>query len=181
MVTDPPYGINYRPNYKHAAPITGDDSTALMEWALGRTMPRVVSGASNAARCIPPGAVWWCWDKRCSDSADRMFGAPMELGVAIGANTKQPRMYRIQHGGVVNADGAGPRHHPTQKPVQLMRRLIADFVPPASVIIDPFMGSGSTLKAAQELGRECIGIDVEQKWCDVAAQRLADAPLFAVE
>ena len=64
------------------------------------------------------------------------------------------------------------RAHPTQKPLKLMTWCIVH-APKAQTILDPFMGSGTTLVAAKNLGRRCIGIELEQKYCDIAIQRLA--------
>ena len=85
-------------------------------------------------------------------------------------------MYRIQHGGVVNADGHGRRVHPTQKPVTLMKRIIEDHFP-TGVIVDPFMGAGSTLRAAKDLRRTAIGIELEERYCEAAATRLGQGVL----
>ena len=62
--------------------------------------------------------------------------------------------------------------HPTPKPLTLMRELVALFTDPGELIIDPFMGSGMTLLAAKQLGRRAIGIELEEKWCDLAVKRL---------
>ena len=86
-------------------------------------------------------------------------------------------MYRIQHGGVVNADkGNLSRTHPTQKPVTLMKRIIEDHFP-TGVIVDPFMGSGTTLRAAKDLGRRAVGIEIEERYCEAAVARLAQEVL----
>ena len=62
--------------------------------------------------------------------------------------------------------------HPTAKPIALLLALAADFTDPGDTILDPFMGSGTTLAAAYLLGRKGIGIELEERWCEVAAKRL---------
>jgi len=72
----------------------------------------------------------------------------------------------------------GPeRQHPTQKPEDLLRQLVSDFTDEGEVILDPFGGSGTTALAAKRLGRRCILIEKEEKYCEVAAQRLQQGAL----
>jgi DNA modification methylase len=68
------------------------------------------------------------------------------------------------------------RKHPTQKPIKLMTWCLS-FFPDARTILDPFMGSGTTLVAAKQLGRRAIGIELEEKYCEIAVQRLAQKVL----
>ena len=60
--------------------------------------------------------------------------------------------------------------HPTQKPLRLIKRLLTDT---GDLILDPFMGSGTTLRAAKDLGRYAIGIEIEEKYCEIAKRRMA--------
>lgn len=67
--------------------------------------------------------------------------------------------------------------HPTVKPLALMRYLIKLITPPNGVILDPFMGSGSTLVAARQLGFRAIGIEIDEKYCEIAVKRCGQARL----
>ena len=66
---------------------------------------------------------------------------------------------------------------PTQKPIGLLHSFVSDFTDPRDLILDPFMGSGTTLRAAKDLGRKAIGIEIEEKYCEIAAKRMAQAVL----
>lgn len=67
--------------------------------------------------------------------------------------------------------------HPTQKPIGILMPLIKYSSPPGGLVLDPFAGSGSTLVAAKQLGRHSIGIEIEERYCEVAAKRLAQGVL----
>jgi site-specific DNA-methyltransferase (adenine-specific) len=69
------------------------------------------------------------------------------------------------------------RDHIAQKPEQVMQWVLS-VVPPGGVILDPFMGSGATLRAAKNLGFRAIGIEADEKYCEVAAQRMAQGVLL---
>ena len=61
--------------------------------------------------------------------------------------------------------------HPTQKPNQIIAHLIARYSKPNDLILDPFLGSGTTAYCAKKLNRRCIGIEIEEKYCEIAANR----------
>tara|TARA_Y100000310_G_scaffold62977_1_gene58248 strand:- start:104 stop:736 length:633 start_codon:yes stop_codon:yes gene_type:complete len=180
IVTDPPYGIEYSPGrYRDSLefkPIVGDDENDLGAWIANHEAPRAVFGADNFAHRLPPGGTWTVWDKRVVESADRIHGSPFEMVWIYGHGSRKRRIYRIQHCGAINADGQARRVHPTQKPVVLMKRIINDHFP-TGVIADPFMGAGSTLRAAKDLGRRAVGIEIEERYCEAAVARLAQEVL----
>jgi len=108
------------------------------------------------------------------------------------------RKHRPQHWGQIGqsaylSDDGGPRlmrsvirvasehgraEHPTQKPLGIVSPLIHYSCPPGGMVLDPFMGSGTTLVAAIRLGRRAIGIEIEERYCEVAAKRLAQSVMF---
>ena len=67
--------------------------------------------------------------------------------------------------------------HPTVKPLSLMKYLITLTAPPGAIILDPFMGSGTTLRAAADLGFKAIGIEIEERYAEIAAKRMSQAVL----
>ncbi|WP_119731794.1 site-specific DNA-methyltransferase [Thermomonospora amylolytica] len=67
--------------------------------------------------------------------------------------------------------------HPTQKPLGILTPLIEYACPPGGTVLDPFVGSGSTLEAARLTGRRAIGIELHEPYAEAAARRLAQAPL----
>ena len=68
------------------------------------------------------------------------------------------------------------REHPTQKPLTLMRWCLT-FFPKARTVIDPYAGSGTTLRAAKDMGRKAIGIEINERYCEMAARRLSQGVL----
>ena len=77
-----------------------------------------------------------------------------------------------QWGDVWHFDIARQREHPAQKPLSLITQLVRVSSDPGNLIIDPFMGSGTTLLAAKNMGRKAIGIELEEKYCEIAAERV---------
>ena len=77
--------------------------------------------------------------------------------------------------GRIVVGGDAKPDHPSPKPYQAMRWLVSRL--PGETILDPFMGSGTTLRAAKDLGRKAIGIEIEERYCEIAAKRLAQMVL----
>ncbi len=109
------------------------------------------------------------------------------MGMGQGFRCQHELMLHASRGVArVNHRGAGnvfqhpreePSDHPSPKPVALMARLIEVVSARGEAIIDPVMGSGRTLRAAKDLGRRAIGIEIEEKYCEVAAKLLQQEAL----
>jgi len=85
---------------------------------------------------------------------------------------------RISGGAGVGFQRSGEEaKHTCPKPFNMMKLVVNRFTPPACSMIDPFMGSGTTLVAAKELGRQAIGIEIEERYCEIAAKRLSQEVL----
>lgn len=181
IITDPPYGIDYNPDWKKwdgsesdYKKIEGDaeefDPRPFLNY------PTVLMfGANYFTKHLPQGG-WLCWDKRLRDELDEMVGSPFELAWFKSSFTKRSAiMIRVLHGGVVNADSVNgnnqKRFHPTQKPVVLMEEIIKKVTKEKEVICDPFCGSGTTLIAAENTGRTCIAYEIEPSYCNVILSR----------
>jgi predicted RNA methylase len=183
IITDPPYGIDYLPDWKRCdgsdgewKKIANDDTAFDPSFLLDiATETTVIFGANHFSDQLPCGS-WICWDKRLTEDADLMYGSPFELAWFKSTRTsKTSIMVRCLHGGVINADrqssGQAHRFHPTQKPIIVMREIIEKLTLNSDRIFDPFIGSGTTLLACQELGRKCWGMEIDPEYVATAMQR----------
>lgn len=179
LITDPPYGINYSSSIGQR--IAGDrDLTArddmLRTWAtVSATGQAAVFGTWKARR--PKGMQQiLIWDKTACGMGDlrKQFGGSHEEIYLVGDWPKvlprSPSVYRttVQLSGKYGL--VAKVGHPTPKPVELMRWLIARCS--GHRITDPFAGSGSTLLAARSLNRPAVGVELDERYCEIAARRL---------
>jgi hypothetical protein len=105
-------------------------------------------------------------------------GRPWEAAYQFDPTGQKRRSEVLRHPAVFGGVGPGCTEylgHPTQKPVALMRQLVAKTS--ADVIFDPFAGSGSTLRAAKDLGRIAIGAEINERYCEIAANRMGQEVL----
>ena len=182
LVTDPPYGQSYKSNMDRGSrtswhdAIVGDETTESRDAVLG------LWGAEKAAlvfgtwKVQKPKATKQTvvWDKTpCGFMGDLSipFGSAHEeiycLGKTGWTGNREASIVRVQM--LMSADKSRP-DHPTPKPIALMEKLISKTV---GTIADPFAGSGATLVAARNLGRKVVGVEVEEKYCELIANRLS--------
>lgn len=182
LVTDPPYGMRYesnlnrdRRNTKLGRPIAGDDTPELRDWALTTWGPRpaLVFGTWRVPRPAAARALL-VWHKigagGLGDLTLPWLPTHEEVYVLGNGFTGRRSDSVLPVPPLMSNDRERP-DHPTPKPVALMERLIEKC--PPGTIADPFAGSGSTLIAARNLGRRAIGVEIEERYCEVAARRLA--------
>lgn len=182
VVTDPPYGINYeapaisgRRELKFNRRIYGDDrpfdAKAILRFF---DKPMVIFGANNFPQLLPISG-WLVWDKRIDLPSDN--GSDAEL--AWQNIDRKIHIFRHRWRGYVKDGEETIKNHPTQKPVALMRWIISKWTKPNDLIIDPYVGSGTTCVAAKQLGRRFIGIEINPDYCAIAEDRLRQEELFA--
>lgn len=182
LVTDPPYGVDWTvPEYNggraHVG-IEGDGDTSARDAVLATWGDRPFVVFGSQLREIPDACkqvlVW----AKPPDSG--IFGA---IGgwrrdweaVFLGGTwpdvpANKSAIIRTQRGMASYLNG-----HPHAKPIGVLEEIITTC--PQGVIADPFMGSGTTLVAAKNLGRKSIGIEIEERYCEIAAQRLSQEVL----
>jgi len=176
VISDPPYGINYEASRyagsQFKGVLKGDEKDFDPSLLLTLHVPAtVIWGGNNFSDKLPRGG-WFVWDKRCSEEADRMLGSPFEL--AWVSDKSKFRMKRLKHAGYIHADGGKVgRVHPTQKPIELMAWCMEQVkVPRGAIVIDPYMGSGSTGMACMRTFRNFIGIEIDPIHFETSVRRL---------
>lgn len=172
-VSDPPYGVLADGGSAATRRSGGNTGTGAMAWDIApdgalleliQRKPAMLWGGCHLS--LPPTFGYLVWDKQI-DGLN--FG---EVEYCWTNLRFAPRVFRYR---AVGVDGG--KVHPTQKPEALMLWCLS-FLPKKSVVIvDPFMGSGTTLVAAKRVGKKAIGIELSEAYCEVAAKRLSQGSL----
>jgi len=168
VFTDPPYGMNavsksgvLSARYKND--ILGDDNTDVAKdsFSLIHSLydcKQIWWGANYYSEFLPSAEGWIVWDKNNggSDQTDCELAWTNFRSVC--------RLYK-------KASEKRNRVHPTQKPVELFLWSVEKFKVEFNIVLDVFLGSGSTLIAAEKLNRKCYGMELDEKYCDVIINR----------
>jgi site-specific DNA-methyltransferase (adenine-specific) len=126
-------------------------------------------GANWYADELPPSGGWIVWDKTPRGVKEGFTASHAELAwTNLFSSVKK---FSLQWGG--EARNHELHLHPTQKPVGLMRWIVQNWTEPGQLVLDPYMGSGPVAEACRDLGRRYIGVELEERYCEIAAQRLA--------
>lgn len=181
IISDPPYGIAYahagtgkgKHSRRNTAPIHGDrDPFNPQPWLDGWENV-ILWGAEHFAQRLPHGR-FLAWDKL---DGLKSYDSFSDVEFAWHSKRGAARIFRYLWKGICQAgDKEQGRDHPTQKPMPLMRWCIEQAGNPA-LVIDPYMGVGTTLRAAKEMGVKAIGIEIEERYCEAAVRRLAQEVL----
>ena len=184
VLTDPPYGVNLNVDNSrfsggHNASkrrqgsgtsgerrqsIAGDDSEFNPHFLLNYGRRQIIWGWNNYPDKLGRGGCL-VWIKKNEASFGTFLG-DAEIAFVSRANGV------YCHKDLSHNSEARFRKHPTQKPLSLFKWCLEKYSKWGEVILDPFMGSGTTLEAAKQLGRKAIGIELEEKYCEIAAERL---------
>ena len=174
VLTDPPYGIGWNTDYtrftsgfnveRKSWPKIKGDNKPFDPIPFLKYKRIVLWGANHFCQKLPAGS-WLIWDKRFPNG--QAFLADGEIGwVNKGYGVY---IHSVTQQGCIRPETI---QHPTQKPLSLMAWCIERYSKIGDLIIDPFCGSGTTCVAAKMLGRKYIGIDISEKYCEIARQRL---------
>jgi DNA modification methylase len=176
VVTDPPYGIDYGRSGGFSASHGWGQWREKVEWDQSRpsveifnliisiSKYQIIWGGNYFTDYLPPTMQWLVWDKGQRDFslADCEF--------AWSSQRKASRIFDYARA-KARLDG---KEHPTQKPIELMEWCLG-FLPDAQTILDPFMGSGTTGVACAKLGCNFIGIELNERYFDIACRRIEKA------
>lgn len=164
LVTDPPYGINAnkqalgkgKKNFERGGDWDAQKPDILPLFSYCKT--QVIWGGNYFADVLPPTNDWLCWHKKNDDRSYSEF----ELAWSnLGKNCR-----------LLSHNWAGEtKLHPTMKPVTVMEWCLGMT---EGTVFDPFLGSGTTLIAAEKTGRTCYGMELDPKYCDVIVKRWED-------
>jgi len=187
VFTDPPYGMSVVKNNKVGADfgvakkgsyseVIGDDTLEVAEdfynLCVSLDYKRyIIWGGNYFMKFLPLSTGWIIWDKR-GDTGIRNTFADGEM--AWTNFQKQVRIYKQLWNGMIREGEKDKRLHPTQKPIKILSDILLEYTTNTEVILDAFLGSGSTLIACEKTGRTCYGLELDPKYVDVIVQRYVD-------
>lgn len=201
VITDPPYGIGYSTGRRQygvrsstrlvndllVAPLLNDTFAAMAPLLNDTAAVYVFAAPLKLDEVLRVLRSFWdvanvlCWDKGNGTAGDLATTYGQRWEAIVYARRGRPAFKRRDRDVLAFSRGNSRRYlHPTQKPISLLRYLIERH-PDASVVLDPFMGSGTTLCAAKDIGRKAIGIEIEERYCEIAAKRMEQEMLFPAE
>lgn len=176
LLTDPPYGMDFQSTFREVQHdrITNDDSLELLLWACGIPVihSKYIFCRWDNLRDLPHPKSCVTWVKNNWSMGDLEHEHARQTEVAMfwpGPNHSWPGKRPTD---VVRAARTGNTDHPTEKPVYLIEQMLGWS---AGVVCDPFMGSGTAGVACANMGREFVGIEINQKHFDTACRRIEDA------
>lgn len=178
VATDPPYGIGWKPRVNHQDTPWRDERIDITFALIGSH--HCIWGGNYFSDLLAPSEAWLLWIKRPDgfdfDNDQRSYSVCEMAWTDYGG---KPRMKHLTWDGGMRAGDASNRQfsHPAQKPLEIMRWCIDLSPTKLGTVLDPFMGSGTTLRAAKDCGRKAIGVEIEERYCEVAAKRLAQEVL----
>lgn len=188
VLTDPPYGIGEaagknksRGKLAVAKDFGNEDwdderpSKEFFDEIRRVSKNQIIFGGNYFADYLPASQRWLVWDKEngASDFAD--------CELAWTSYDKAVRRLNFRWAGMLQENMGRhkeTRYHPTQKPVEVMKWCLS-LCPEVSCVLDPFLGSGTTLLASKLMGVNATGIEISEKYCEIARKRLAQDSLFA--
>lgn len=182
MLTDPPCGIGENAHrIKSRTKLAKTTDYGSFDWDKEPVSKELLDSCRERAKqsiiwggnyfWLPPSRGWLVWDKLNSGNFADCELAWTNLKISV-------RKFAFRWNGMIRAGEARgvKRVHPTQKPVELMRWCL-QFAPEAKTILDPFAGSGTTGRAAKDLNRKAVLIELEERYCEAAAKRMAQEVL----
>jgi site-specific DNA-methyltransferase (adenine-specific) len=176
VVSDPPFGMSFRSNCRaeRYEAIANDRTEDALIWACNLPVEhsRYVFCRWNNLVSVPKpnSVITWVKNNHSMGNLEHEHGRQTELCLFYACERHYFPTGRPTD--VIRAPLTGNQYHPTEKPVQLMRAIIAWT---AGVVVDPFMGSGTTLVAATMMGRPSIGIEMNERYFDIACERVYQA------
>lgn len=191
VVSDPPYGMKLDTSFSYSkgnvemsikptkgyAKVTGDDKdfdASLFLKMFPHLKEMFLFGADYYVNTLPnygKDGSWMVWDKKNEALRNVLGLADFELIWSMQRHKR--RVYAILWNGALGTESEDTKRrvHPTQKPIRLLQPMMEEYIKPDMLVADPFLGSGATLIACENLGYRCVGVEIEPQYADVIIAR----------
>ena len=179
VLTDPPYGVGVEyGTFQDTAENVSALVKEIVPLCISKSRTVALTCGTRQIHFYPPPTWILCWLNRAGSFSNPWGFTCWQPVLVYGPDPFLARSMGSRPDVIEHSETAEKNGHPVPKPEGFWKKLLCRVCLPTDSVFDPFMGSGTTLRVAKDMGMKAVGVDIEERYCEIAAKRMAQEVLF---